>query len=32
MRNKFPKRPLGAQLHNLSKFYDVGFNFVNPLP
>ena len=30
MRNYFPKRPLGAPLHTLSKLYDVPVGFVTP--
>ena len=30
MRNYFPKRPLGAPLHTLSKLYDVPVSFVAP--
>ena len=29
MRNYFPKRPSGAPLQTLSKFYDVPVGFVN---
>ena len=32
MRNYFPKRPSGAQLHTLSKLYDVPVGFVTPPP
>ena len=32
MRNYFPKRPLGALLHTLSKLYDVPVGFVSPSP
>ena len=31
MRNYFPKRPSGAPLHSLSKFYDVPVGFLFPL-
>ena len=29
-RNNFPKRPSGAQLHTLSKSFDVPIGFVTP--
>ena len=32
MRNYFPKRPLGAPLHTLSKIYDVPVGYVTPPP
>ena len=32
MRNYFPKRPLGAPLHTLSKLYEVPVGFVTPPP
>ena len=32
MKNYFPKRPSGAPLHTLSKFYDGPVGFVTPPP
>ena len=32
MRNCFPKRPSGAPLHTLSKFYDVPIGLITPPP